>query len=263
MTRKLTGALSALVALAGSIWLLLVVTAPSSVMIEERSHVVLPIKLGEIGPRLVELGVTDPALMRRAARARGQDPSEVDQLFFGDPAAALVVTPTNALSVQDLFWGWGLANRNELLLTGRMAQDGDPARFASVGGWTPARGRAIDHYAKHRLVTLTAEQQRVFARVARGVYRPCCDNPADFPDCNHGMAMFGVLQILASRGATASDLYRTALHLNTLWFPEQYGLLKRYMRARGLAVGPDIVLAAGFSSASGFARIRAGAGSRP
>ena len=44
--------------------------------------------------------------------------------------------------------------------------------FASTGGWTLAKGSAMDHYNMHSLVTLTAEQQALVDRVSRGIYRP-------------------------------------------------------------------------------------------
>jgi hypothetical protein len=47
------------------------------------------------------------------------------------------------------------------------------------------------------LIPLTAEQQALVEEVAAEIYRPCCNNSTLFPDCNHGMAMLGFLELLA------------------------------------------------------------------
>jgi hypothetical protein len=253
-------ALAVVLPLAGVVWLRILapprVTSSSSP--GQPGWVPLPVKLAELGPPLLDLGVAAPAPLQRAAQARGESRHEVDRLLFGPSSDTVVVTSRNALAVQDLLWGWGLANRNPILLHGPMASEGDPGRFASVGGWVPGRGRAIDHYARHELAILGEEQQRLVERAAGAIYRPCCDNPADFPDCNHGMAMFALLQLLVSKGVREADLYQTAYLVNSLWYPEQYRVVRQHLDVRALPVDARTILGRSFSSASGFARIRQG-----
>ena len=128
------------------------------------------------------------------------------------------------LSELNVLWAFGLANKNEILEIGPMMAaeyGGDPSRFASTGGWTLAAGTAMDHYSMHRFVTLTPEQQGRVERTSKNIYRPCCKNPAYFPDCNHGMAMLGALEIMASQGASEKEMYRIAKELNRQWFPPE------------------------------------------
>jgi hypothetical protein len=48
-------------------------------------------------------------------------------------------------------------------------------------------------------------QQKRLEEVTIGVFRPCCDNPHAFPDCNHGMAMLGLLELMA-RDASVDEM---------------------------------------------------------
>lgn len=135
---------------------------------------------------------------------------------------------------------------------------GDPSRFASTGGWTIAKGNAMDHYSAHPFITLTDAQQQMVERVSKNIYRPCCDNATYFPDCNHGMAMLGLLELLASQGASEEEMYKTALIMNSYWFPDQYATIARYLGSKGLTlakVDPKEILGNGYSSASGFRNI--------
>ena len=131
-------------------------------------------------------------------------------------------------------------------------------RFASTGGWTLAHGGATDHYSRHLFVTLAPEQQELVERVAKTVYRPCCNNPTHFPDCNHGMAMLGLLELLAAQGADEAAMYKTALQVNTLWFPNNYSVIAQFLDSKGIAwdkADAKSVLGAEFSSASGYQQV--------
>jgi hypothetical protein len=64
--------------------------------------------------------------------------------------------------------------------------DGKFENFASTGCWSLATKPITNLYASLDLISLTEEQQKLVEEVAKGVYRPCCDNPTHFPDCNHG-----------------------------------------------------------------------------
>ena len=90
--------------------------------------------------------------------------------------------------------------------------------FASTGGWTLSDGDSMNHYNMHSFVTLTEEQQALVERVSKNIYRPCCDNSTYFPDCNHGMAMLGLLELMTSTRVTEADMYKTALQVNTFGF---------------------------------------------
>ncbi len=137
---------------------------------------------------------------------------------------------------------------------------GGAGNFASTGGWTIARGATMDHYSRHKFFNLTAEQQSLVDKVSRGIYRPCCGNSTHFPDCNHGMAMLGLLELLAEQGASEQDMWKTALAVNSYWFPDTYMTIATYMKDKGIEwkdVNPQEMLGVNYSSAQGFARITA------
>ncbi len=162
----------------------------------------------------------------------------------------------------NLLWAYGLANKNQVLESGPImdARYGGPTNMASVGGWTVTTGSVMDHYDKHVLATLTSDQQALVEKIAKGIYRPCCNNSTYFPDCNHGMAMLGLLEYLASQGATEDQMWNAAITANMSWFPDQYQTIAEYLKIKGIdmkTVTPQMLLGADYSSGSGFARIAA------
>jgi len=173
-----------------------------------------------------------------------------------DPSKLSQVTELN------LLWAYGLANKNPVLEEGPIMDTryGGPNNMASVGGWTVTTGLVMDHYAKHTLTTLTPDQQSLVEKIANGIFRPCCNNSTHFPDCNHGMAMLGLLEYLAAQGATEEEMWNTAMTANMSWFPDQYQTVAQYLKIKGIAlntVTPQILLGAEYSSGSGFAKIAA------
>jgi len=173
-----------------------------------------------------------------------------------DPSKLPQVTELN------LLWAYGLANKNQVLESGPIMDPryGGPTNMASVGGWTVTTGSVMNHYSKHILATLTPDQQSFVEKIVKGIYRPCCNNSTHFPDCNHGMAMLGLLEYLASQGATEGEMWNAAITANMRWFPDQYQTIAQYLKIKGIdskTVTPQMLLGAEYSSGSGFARIAA------
>jgi hypothetical protein len=173
-----------------------------------------------------------------------------------DPGKLSQVTELN------LLWAYGLANKNQVLEKGPItdARYGGPTNMASVGGWTVTTGSVMDHYDKHALASLTSDQQALVEKIAKGIYRPCCNNSTYFPDCNHGMAMLGLLEYLASTGATEDQMWNAAITANMRWFPDQYQTIAQYLKLKNIdpkSITPQTLLGIEYSSGSGFARIAA------
>jgi hypothetical protein len=225
----------------------------------------LPIVWGDLGQKLVSAGVIDDEKMRALY---GEWSEEHEQLLSGVATGQLVMSKENADYLLNLLWAFGLANSNPILAdeTEMMNPEyGGAGGFASTGGWTLAKGDAMEHYNAHPLVPLTAEEQSLVEKVSRGIYRPCCDNSTHFPDCNHGMAMLGLLELVAAGGGTEEEMWRAALAANAFWFPDTYETIALYEQKRGVAwedVDPRLVLGKEYSSASGFSRIAAAVGPR-
>ncbi len=222
--------------------------------------VTLPARWGDLGKQLVSTGVINESQFEALYTSRGGLPPDEQALLDNANNGNLVITPQNSAVLLNLLWALGLGNNNPILTSGQMQnpQYGGAKNFASTGGWTLSTGNVMDHYAAHQFVTLTAAEQALVVQVAQNIYRPCCGNSTLFPDCNHGMAMLGLLELMASQGASESDMYKAALAVNSYWFPDTYVTLAIYFQGQGVnwsAVDPKTVLGAAYSSAQGYQQI--------
>lgn len=224
----------------------------------------LSVSYGNIGPQLLASGVIDYDAFAAIYQNAGSPltAEQIDALKNGSDQE-IVINSQNAYYLLNFFWAVGLANRNVILTDGPMIQnsDGKFENFASTGGWSLATRPITELYASLNLIPLTEEQQKLVEEVAQGVYRPCCNNPTYFPDCNHGMAMLGILELMASQGATADEMFEAAKYINAYWFPQQTLEAALYLKAnQGIAFAeadPRIVVGKGISSASGAKMVHA------
>ena len=224
--------------------------------------VVLPVVWGDLGAKLASTGAIDADKFKELYASRGEFTKEYEDLLLGTSGGKLTMTKDNAGYLLNLFWALGLASKNPILDSGEMKNPryGGAENFASTAGWTIAKGNPMDHYSRHLFFNLTPEQQKLVDRVSKGIYRPCCGNSTHFPDCNHGMAMLGLLELMASQGVSEEDMWKTALAVNSFWFPDTYLTIATYMKNKGVDwkdVNPQEILGAGYSSAQGYARIAA------
>lgn len=215
----------------------------------------IPVAWDDLGKQLVETGVIDKAQLAPLYGKLSQE----QQMLLGTTTGDLAVTPGNAPYLLNLFWALGLGNKNPIL-EDEMADPryGGAGGFASTGGWTIAKGDPMNHYGKHSFIKLTPAQQKLVDDVSENIYRPCCDNSTHFPDCNHGMAMLGLLELMASQGRSEGEMYRAALTMNSYWFPSEYQTLQAYFASKGVEwkdVSPKEVLGKSYSSASGYGHI--------
>jgi len=220
----------------------------------------LPVVWGDMGARLVEAGAINPIAFKKVYEARGPFPTEYEELLSGNTNSKLTINEDNAGYLLNLLWAFGLANKNPVLESGEMMNPayGGAGNFASTGGWTVAKGNAMEHYSMHALVTLTPAQQELVDRVSENIYRPCCGNATHFPDCNHGMAMLGLLELMAAQGVSEEEMYKAALAVNSYWFPDTYLTMAEYMQGKGIdwkKVSPQEMLGVNYSSAAGFRNI--------
>ena len=229
--------------------------------------VILPAKWGDLGAKMASVGVIDKVKLEELYASRRGLNGEERKLLERLDNGYLKITPENSGFVLNLLWALGLGNKNEILDNGPMMDKkyGGADGFASTGGWTladgdPARNGAgaMNHYSKHRFIVLTPEQQALVERVSKGIYRPCCGNSVYFPDCNHGMAMLGLLELMASQGVSEEEMYKAALAVNSYWFPETYLVIAKYLKSQGKdwrAVAPKEILGYNYSSGPGYQKL--------
>ncbi|PIR73173.1 MAG: hypothetical protein COU40_03935 [Candidatus Moranbacteria bacterium CG10_big_fil_rev_8_21_14_0_10_35_21] len=220
----------------------------------------IPVVWGDFGKQMVEKGVIDRDKFEAIYEKRGGLSEEGKRLLDGENNGKLKITAENSGVILNLLWAFGLGNKNEILEKGPMVDKkyGGAGGFASTGGWSASKGKAMDHYSKYKFVTLTPEQQEIVSSVSQGIYRPCCGNSTYFPDCNHGMAMLGLLEIMASQGVSEKDMYQSALAINAYWFPDTYMTLAKYFVKKNIdwnKVDAKEVLGFDYSSSAGYQKI--------
>lgn len=222
--------------------------------------IIIPVIWDDLGIRMVEGGVIDELKFKSLYQGRGGVSPQDTNLLDGSDNGQLKVNSQNAGYLLNLLWALGLGNKNDILEKGEMADPryGGAGNFASTGGWTIAVGDPMSHYSAHAFVVLTQQQQELVDRVSKNIYRPCCGNSTHFPDCNHGMAMLGLLELMASQNLSESDMYHYALEVNKLWFPDTYAAINAYLKTRGHSietVDPKEILGPKYSSLAGYKNI--------
>lgn len=237
-----------------------ILAALEKVVLPERG-VTLPVRWRDLGKRMTETEVIDLKKFEELYAQRGGLDEVTRKLLTETDNDRLIITKDNADTLLNLLWAFGLANKNNILDKGPMTDKkygGDAGQFASTGGWTLSVGNPMEHYSRHAFVGLTPEQEALVEKVSKNIYRPCCGNSTHFPDCNHGMAMLGLLQLMASQDVSEEEMYRIALGVNSFWFPDTYLNIAQYLKMNGIDwkdTPPRGILAAEYSSAAGYQKI--------
>ncbi len=219
-------------------------------------------KFGKIGPQLITAGAIDYNRFVQLYDQAGQPLTEPQLAVLTKPSdLPITIDAHSAYFLLNFFWAVGLTNQNRILTNGPMVQYGKDqvGSFASTGGWTIGAKPTADLYSSAPLIVLTPEQQTRLETVAAAVFRPCCQNPTIFPDCNHGMAMLGLLELMAAQEATIDEMFAAAKQVNAFWFPQQTLEVALYFKAdKGLdfaQVDPRQVVGMETFSASGYRNV--------
>lgn len=225
-----------------------------------REGIILPIRWNDLGTKLASVEVINLEKLELLYAERGGLTENEQKLLYSTDNGNLTITAENSGFLLNLFWALGLGTKNEILDNGPMNEPryGGAGNFASTGGWTLSDGDAMNHYSRHPFIILTPEQQKPVEQVSKNIYRPCCNNPTHFPDCNHGMAMLGLLELLASQGISEKEIYTIALQVNAYWFPDTYLIIAQYLASNGRdweTADPKELLGANYSSNSGYRQI--------
>lgn len=191
--------------------------------------------LGPLVRDLVVAGALDTLRLATVLRDVGSPLTPRQRRVLAGEDLPLRVDADNAAFLLNTLWTLGLVNRNPVLTRGPMVTRSRwrVGRFASTGGWRLGSRPATDVYATADLIPLQAGEQERLERVAQAVFRPCCDNSTHFPDCNHGMAMLGLLTLLTTQGADEAALFQAARAANGIWFPAQSRHIAAYLQTRG------------------------------
>ncbi|HLD96478.1 MAG TPA: hypothetical protein VI794_02060 [Patescibacteria group bacterium] len=213
---------------------------------------------GDIGKKLIDVGAIDEKQYQQLFNSPTNGEDELD-ILKGGSTKPIGINENNSQFVVDTLWAFGLTQKSKVLDEGPMKNSGtDLGNFASTGGWTLGKKSATELYSSQELVQLNDFQQDLVKKITDGIYRPCCDNPTSFPDCNHGMAALGLVELEVAAGLSEEQIYRDVLAFNSFWFPQTYLETAVYFSQQGKEWGelnPKTILGPEYSSASGSAVI--------
>lgn len=224
--------------------------------------VVLPVKWNDAGKKLVDLGVIDQKKFMNLFKGGplSNQNNNYDNILEGNYEGNIVLTQENSRFVLNTLWALGLAQQSKVL-TYMQAEYPQVENLAATGGWSLAEGNSMDHYGRHNLFDLSSEQQDLVKQIATNIYRPCCNNHTAFADCNHGMAMLGLVEMMVADGYSEKEIYDSAIAVNSIWFPDTYLTIAKYMEDKRDLAWADVdskeVLGAQFSSGSGYRSVLA------
>ena len=218
----------------------------------------------DLGPKMIKSGIIDLEKFK-SVYAKSNQPltPEQEKILTEGSVEKIKIDRDNSYFLLNFFWAVGLNNKSKILDTGDMMKYGGlrgAGDFASTGGWSLAKGPTMNYYSKTSLIPLTPEQEQLVEKVSSNIFRPCCNNSTTFPDCNHGMALLGVLQLMAGNGAMEREMYEAGKYFNAFWFPGNYYDLALYFKnKKGKSfsdIDAKILLSKDYSSATGAQTIK-------
>lgn len=221
----------------------------------------LGVAFGDTIIKMIEYGAIDKEKFLNLYEDRGGLSGKEKEWLEKASDEKIVVTAANSGLILNLLWPLGIANKTNVLSEGPMGTQykDQVGNFASTGGWSVGREDGGKLFNRFPLIKLTPDQEATVKELAENIYRPCCGNSTYFPDCNHGAAMLGFIELAVAAGMPKEEVYKKALVLNSYWFPQTYAELAIYFKAKkGISwskVDPKDILGADFSSGSGYRTI--------
>jgi len=220
-----------------------------------KKGVALGIKFGDTVVKMVEMGAIDKDKMLSLSK-------DYEKFLAKPDNNELIITKENAGVLLNLLWPLGLSNKTTVLSEGPMGTTykDDVGNFASTGGWTLGKEEGGKLFNRFAIVNLTPEQEKEVKGLAQNIFRSCCGNSTFFPDCNHGAAMLGFLELAVSAGMSKEEIYKKALYLNSFWFPQTYLDLANYFQVKQNKqwkdLDPKLILGSKYSSGQGYGAVR-------
>ncbi|OGG07057.1 hypothetical protein A3D05_01965 [Candidatus Gottesmanbacteria bacterium RIFCSPHIGHO2_02_FULL_40_24] len=242
-------------------------TPPQTADTDQITKEVLPekhnlgVSFGSTVKKLVEVGAIDKQKFLALYESRGGLPDEISLLLDNKSDQDIIVTNDNSQIILNLLWPLGIANKTKTLSQGPMGtkSEYDAGSFASTGGWTLGKEDGGSLFNRFPILLLTEKQETLVTKISQKIYRPCCGNSTFFPDCNHGAAMLGFIELAVSQNMPEEEIYKNALVLNSYWFPQTYVELAMYFKSKNgqdwNKVDPQVVLGADYSSGQGYSAI--------
>lgn len=217
------------------------------------------LKWKDFGKKLVEAGAIDKQKYEQIFTSQS-DGADHMKYLDGNWDENITINEQNARFMVNTLWALGLVNKSKILDEGSMRGEGiQTGNMASTGGWTLGAKDAMTLYSSTPIIPLNDVQQELVKKIAEGVFRPCCGNSTYFPDCNHGMAALGYIELAVYSGLPEQQIYKDLLAFNSFWFPQNYVDMAVYFDKAGTKwkdVDAKLALSSAYSSAQGSQRIK-------
>ena len=219
----------------------------------------LGVTWGDIGKQLLESGIIDK---QKFEQTFAQEPKSIVMMKYMNTGSNdhMTINADNAHFMVNMLWALGLVNKNDILDNGAMKTygKGDPMSFASTGGWDLGSKSTSELYSSQSIIPLSDKQEELVKKIAANIFRACCSNPTSFPDCNHGMAALGYIELAVKQGLSEKRIYKDVLALNSFWFPQQYVTLAAYFNQQKTDwknVNAKLALSEQYSSGQGAQQV--------
>ncbi len=218
----------------------------------------LQVSYGDVIVKMVQYGAIDKEKFFKLYEGRGGLTEDEKKLFESSSDEPIIVNQQNANLILNLLWPLGIANQTNVLAEGPMGTQykKEVGNFASTGGWTLGKEPGGSLFNKYPILPLSSDEEKIVTEIAQNIYRPCCGNSTYFPDCNHGAAMLGFIEIAVKQEMSKEDIYKKALALNSYWFPQTYAELGIYFKQKKNIswdkVDAKLVLGIDYSSGQGY-----------
>ena len=239
----------------------------------------LSFKWGDSVHKLVEAGALNPSNLSILLNNSKEPLTPAEKkILNGTYNGYIQFNSTNVEFVQLVLWSLGINNNNTIVNNGPIINASIPYAnsinnnatlkqklnqnvtpqwvasryFASTGGYGPIGKLQLGML---NIMSLSPSEQIIADYTAENSYRPCCNNPTAFPDCNHGAAALGLIELLASQGANQSQIFTAVKYFNQYQFPQQYSEIAAYFDLQGenySQVNSSEVIGYSFSSYSGY-----------
>lgn len=216
------------------------------------------LKWKNLGKQLVETGAIEKSKYEEIFTDELSGGKEMKYLD-GDWDHNIHINELNSRFIVNTFWALGLINKSKVMDEMRKENGKETENFASTGGWTLGRKDAMTLYSSVEIIKLSESQQDLVKKIAQNVFRPCCNNSTAFPDCNHGMATLGYIQLAVTEGLSEKQIYKDLLIFNSYWFPQNYVEMAAYFNTQKNEwknVDAKLALSSEYSSGKGAQRIR-------
>lgn len=205
---------------------------------------------------LIDGGAIHPQKMRMLYSRRDGMPAWMDRLFKEPSSEPITFSTKTAQYLLNLLWPLGMATKTKFNLKSPL-NGPKVGNYASTGGWILGKQKNGGvYFNKIETMALSDAQEQTILKVAKKIYRPCCNNSTFFQDCNHGSALLGLLELAALQGHDEKKLYELALVANSYWYPSKYVEIALYFneikKKNWKKVPPQELLAQKYSSNRGW-----------